>query len=317
MAGETVLVIDENGARTEMFRRRLLAEGYRVRTAQNGVAALTLPDETVHVVFLHAHLSVVDGRDMAARLRGDRRMWRAALCLLVPEEEQHPWAGPDLSGAHDFLVVPCSAEALAGKARELCRIAHAQEEANARIHESVSAYVDERVEESFRGLLEARAEAMVDSLATGMAEMLEVRGREMMKERVTEIIDQGNRQKLAELVRDASIDIFSEVAEEAVSRVASPILEKKSEEMLRALEDEEIPEMVARQAEEELSKRMNQMVDRMVSTAREQMFQALVQEVGRVTERIAAKVVPDLVQKILPGHVGPIVREAMKRDRAS
>jgi len=212
MAGETVLVIDDNVARAEMFRRHLLAVGYRVSVAQNGMAALTVPEETVHVVFLHAHLSGTDGRSMAGRLRGDRRMWRAAVCLLVPREEEHAWAGPDLSGAHDFLVVPCSADALAGKARELCRIAHAQQEAEARVHESVTEFVEQKVEESLRGLLESRAESMVDSLATGMAEMLEVRGREMMKERTTDIIEEGNRQKLAELVRDASIDVFTEVA---------------------------------------------------------------------------------------------------------
>jgi len=98
--------------------------------------------------------------------------------------------------------------------------------------------------------------------------------------------------------------------------VASPILEKKSEELLRTLEDEEIPELVARQAEEELSKRMNVLVDRMVSTAREQLFTAILQEVGRATERVAAKVVPELVQKVLPGHVNPLVRQAMKRERS-
>jgi CheY-like chemotaxis protein len=73
--GQTILVVDDEPAVREVLRQIILALGYRVRTAQDGAAALAIiedPSAEIDGVVTDLHMPNMDGVELARRISRTR-----------------------------------------------------------------------------------------------------------------------------------------------------------------------------------------------------------------------------------------------------
>ena len=74
MAGEQILVVEDNERNMKLFRDLLTAQGYRTLEATTGTQAVELAaDHAPELVLMDIHLPDIDGVEALGRLRADRR----------------------------------------------------------------------------------------------------------------------------------------------------------------------------------------------------------------------------------------------------
>ena len=114
-----VLVIEDDTEIADVLRRSLRQEGHEVRTAGDGVEALTAAEEFIpDLVILDLGLPRLDGVEVCRRLRdaGDVPI----LILTARTETENRVEGLD-SGADDYLVKPFERQELLARIRALLR----------------------------------------------------------------------------------------------------------------------------------------------------------------------------------------------------
>src|SRR5918998_3914915 len=156
MSQPSVLVVDDDRPILRMLERVLGADGYRVRTAADGGAALaSVERSTPDAIVLDVAMPGMDGLAVARRLR-DKGLATPILFLTARDGVADRVAGLD-AGADDYLVKPFAPEELAARLRALLR--------RGRAPAAVLAYGDVRLD------VESRA-------ATRGGRALELTGRE-------------------------------------------------------------------------------------------------------------------------------------------
>jgi len=114
-----VLVVDDDPKITQLLRRTLSLEGYRVQTADSGVACLDAarthePD----LVILDILMPGMDGLEVCRRLRASSAT--PILMLTAKDDVSDRVQGLD-SGADDYVVKPFALEELLARVRALLR----------------------------------------------------------------------------------------------------------------------------------------------------------------------------------------------------
>jgi two-component system, OmpR family, response regulator MprA len=119
IAGGRVLVIEDDAEITDALRRSLRHEGYQVRTAGDGVAALDAAAEFVpDLVVLDLGLPRLDGIEVCRQLRAGGDV--PILILTARTETDDRVTGLD-SGADDYLVKPFERQEFLARIRALLR----------------------------------------------------------------------------------------------------------------------------------------------------------------------------------------------------
>ena len=115
-----ILVVDDDPTVTNVVRRGLSYDGYKVDTAATGLQALTMArDHTPDLVILDLMLPGIDGFDVLERLRlGDADLPVIMLTALDGPADQVK--GLDL-GADDYVVKPFRFEVLSARVKALLR----------------------------------------------------------------------------------------------------------------------------------------------------------------------------------------------------
>jgi two-component system, OmpR family, response regulator MprA len=116
----SVLVVDDEPAVRQALQRALTFEGYDVRVAADGHAALDLLlTDTADAILLDVAMPGIDGLEVCRRLRaaGDRT---PILMLTARHATADRVAGLD-AGADDYLVKPFALEELLARLRALLR----------------------------------------------------------------------------------------------------------------------------------------------------------------------------------------------------
>jgi two-component system response regulator MprA len=115
----TILVVDDDQKITDMLRRTLTYEGYRVATAMDGNEALEKArNERPALVVLDWLMPGLDGIEVAQQLRA--RSDVSILMLTARDAVEDRVEGLD-SGADDYLVKPFAPEELLARVRALLR----------------------------------------------------------------------------------------------------------------------------------------------------------------------------------------------------
>ena len=117
---QRILVVDDDPTVTNVLRRGLSYEGYRVDTAANGRQALTAArDHTPDLVILDVMLPELDGFDVLERLRrADGTM--PIMMLTARDGTVDQVTGLEL-GADDYVVKPFRFEVLSARVKALLR----------------------------------------------------------------------------------------------------------------------------------------------------------------------------------------------------
>ena len=125
MAGERILIVEDERAVARGLTYALQAEGFQVTWAENGQRALDLtaqPDP--HLIVLDIRLPDINGFDVCRRLRSQGRR-QPILMLTARDEELDKVLGLEL-GADDYVVKPYKLHELIARIRALLRRAYGE-----------------------------------------------------------------------------------------------------------------------------------------------------------------------------------------------
>lgn len=115
-----LLVVDDEPALRETLERALVAEGYAVETAPDGVAALRVVARTEpDAIVLDVLMPGADGLEVTRRLRDDGH--RVPILLLTARDAVGDRVAGLDAGADDYLVKPFALDELLARVRALLR----------------------------------------------------------------------------------------------------------------------------------------------------------------------------------------------------
>lgn len=123
MAGELILVVEDDRAVSRGLTYGLQAEGFVVLVAETGQQALDLArSQDPHLVLLDIRLPDISGFDVCRQLRAEG-MRQPIMMLTARDEELDKVLGLEL-GADDYVVKPYSLRELISRIRALLRRAY-------------------------------------------------------------------------------------------------------------------------------------------------------------------------------------------------
>lgn len=125
MAGERILIVEDERAVARGLEYGLESEGFRVLWAATGQQALSLArTEDPHLVVLDIRLPDTSGFDVCRQLRAEGKR-QPILMLTARDEELDKVLGLEL-GADDYVVKPYSLRELVSRIRALLRRAYGE-----------------------------------------------------------------------------------------------------------------------------------------------------------------------------------------------
>jgi len=125
MAQETILVVDDEPPIVEVIRQRLTRDGYAVRAAGSGQAALSAIDEgEPDLMVLDLMLPDVGGFDVLRHLRRSGHDF-PVIVLTARDDEVDVIVGLEL-GADDYMVKPFNPRELVARVRAVLRRSEAR-----------------------------------------------------------------------------------------------------------------------------------------------------------------------------------------------
>jgi len=106
-SGPRILVVDDNAANRNVLCRRLERQGYTVEQASNGEIALDrIATEHFDLVLLDILMPLMDGFEVLARVRKDRRMRAVPVIVVSALDEIDSVVRAIEMGAEDYLFKP-------------------------------------------------------------------------------------------------------------------------------------------------------------------------------------------------------------------
>jgi DNA-binding response OmpR family regulator len=133
MAGELVLLVDDEPNIVQLARMYLEREGFRVEAAGDGQAALSLIGRKhPALVVLDVMLPELDGLEVCRRLRADRN-YVPVLMLTARDEDIDKILGLEL-GADDYLTKPFNPRELVARVKAILRRGDRSQAGEAPIH---------------------------------------------------------------------------------------------------------------------------------------------------------------------------------------
>ena len=122
MSGETILIVDDEPTIVEVVALYLQREGFRVVTAADGGAALSMVEEQrPDLVVLDLMLPGLSGLEVTRRLRANSAL--PIIVLTARGEEADRVVGLEL-GADDYVTKPFSARELVARVKAVLRRTH-------------------------------------------------------------------------------------------------------------------------------------------------------------------------------------------------
>lgn len=301
MAKETILLVEEDDALLTVLRKTLTRQGFDVVTAQNGLAALTVPDERhVDLVLLDRRLSVMDGAKTAERLRRSSHTYYLPVLLLVPRDLSEGDQSQDLHGADGYMLIPNDTEDIVRKVRNMLEEKETHNQARKLLLERIGKDIDHLVEGVVQNTFQDRAETMLSELSKGLVDLLEGRARDILRRRIDELVDDEFTARVSAMVEDRSRPIVEEVSNEIVTRIASDILDDRSEEMIVRFERQQLPDMAGRAFEKASEKAHLELVERVKEDVKGILVEDLCQNLPSLVEKMVSRAIPPAADKWLP-----------------
>lgn len=126
-----ILLVDDEPDILEILEYNLSKEGYRIRTAQNGLEALEKARTlTPHLVILDMMMPVMDGLETCKKLRELPEMEESIIAFLTALNEDVKEMESYRAGADDYITKPIRPKVLVSKVKALLRRFSAKEKSN-------------------------------------------------------------------------------------------------------------------------------------------------------------------------------------------
>ena len=121
MAGERVLVVEDNEKNLKLVRDVLEATGYRTLEATTGAQAVELAAEhTPDLVLMDIRLPDIDGAEALSRLRADERTASIPVLAVTAQAMQDDRERFLAAGFDNYLSKPVDVVELINAVREYC-----------------------------------------------------------------------------------------------------------------------------------------------------------------------------------------------------
>ncbi len=121
MAGERVLVVEDNELSMKLFRDVLLATGYRTLEATTGGQAVELAAEQApDLVLMDIQLPDIDGVEALGRLRANERTAAIPVLAVTAQAMQGDRERFLAAGFDDYISKPVDIVELVGTVRQHC-----------------------------------------------------------------------------------------------------------------------------------------------------------------------------------------------------
>jgi two-component system, cell cycle response regulator DivK len=121
MAGEQILVVEDNQKNMKLFRDVLLATGYRTLEATTGGQAVELAVEHApDLVLMDIQLPDIDGVEVLGRLRADERTASTPVLALTAQAMRGDRERFLAAGFDGYLAKPVNIVELIGTVRRHC-----------------------------------------------------------------------------------------------------------------------------------------------------------------------------------------------------
>jgi two-component system cell cycle response regulator DivK len=121
MAGEQILVVEDNEKNMKLFRDVLQAKGYRTLEARSGIEAIELATtKAPDLVLMDIQLPDLDGVEALAGLRGDRRTAAIPVVALTAQAMDGDRERFLAAGFDGYISKPVDILALVATVREHC-----------------------------------------------------------------------------------------------------------------------------------------------------------------------------------------------------
>jgi two-component system cell cycle response regulator DivK len=121
MAGERVLVVEDNEKNMKLFRDVLLATGYRTLEATTGEQAVELAAEHApDLVLMDIQLPDIDGVEALSQLRADERTAAIPVLAVTAQAMQGDRERFLAAGFDDYISKPVNIVEFVGAVRQHC-----------------------------------------------------------------------------------------------------------------------------------------------------------------------------------------------------
>ena len=121
MAGEQILVVEDNEKNMKLFRDVLLAKGYRTLEARTGSQAVELAVEHLpDLVLMDIQLPDIDGLEALGRLRADERTAPIPVLALTAQAMRGDRERFLAAGFDGYVPKPVNVVEVVGIVREHC-----------------------------------------------------------------------------------------------------------------------------------------------------------------------------------------------------
>ena len=121
MAGERILVVEDNQKSMKLFRDVLLATGYRTLEATTGGQAVELAvDHAPDLVLMDIRLPDIDGVEALSRLRADERTASIPVLVVTAQAMQGDREQFLTAGFDGYISKPVNVVELVGIVRKHC-----------------------------------------------------------------------------------------------------------------------------------------------------------------------------------------------------
>jgi two-component system, cell cycle response regulator DivK len=115
MAGEPILIVDDNPINLKLARVLLAAEGYQVRTAEDADEALaTLEEFHPRMILMDIQLPGVDGLELSRRLKADPATQSIIIVALTAYAMKGDNERALAAGCNGYVAKPIDTRALPG-----------------------------------------------------------------------------------------------------------------------------------------------------------------------------------------------------------
>ncbi len=324
MAGENILVVDDNAAVQELIRAVLEPHGYRVTVAANGVAALTFPDlDNVDLLIVDSSLRDISGLDTTRLLKSHEDSHHKPVLLLIPEEELKGDENVTLMGANGWLKKPFEPELLLKKVRLMLEEKEILEKSRQFLREAAEATIKRLADTYIQQAVEQRTQIIIERVLQMVVSQVDQRARREVDERVTQLTAEKQEELVKMTVHEVARSMVEKLAERKVAEAIDAVLRDETERAVRRAADSILPGLARERLREAMEQLLPREIQRRVQKEVENLVPEASQRVVGVIDSAAQKVVPKLareltgeiverevglaIDKQLPGHVEVIV----------
>src|SRR5690554_5287491 len=118
----TILIVDDEPDIVEIIRYNLAAEGYRIKTAENGKEAVSVAKKiNPQLILLDVMMPKMDGMEACRRIREIPELSDTVIAFLTARSEDYSELAGFEAGADDYIAKPIKPKVLVGRVKGLLR----------------------------------------------------------------------------------------------------------------------------------------------------------------------------------------------------